>query len=220
MRKRQTIEALDKMMHDINDSGLPFGGKVVVFGSDFRQVLLVVPKATKEETINASLVNSYLWPMLEKIRLNENMRARLDPLFCEYLLRIGDGTEKSNGDKKIKLSTIMIIPYENENTSIHALINVVFPSIYDYSNNLDFMINRAILTPTNDCVDEINALFIQQFPGDAIKYFNFDETLDKSKQSLQEDFLNILISNGLPPHELISKPCYPIMLLRNINPSE
>ncbi|KAK2663856.1 hypothetical protein Ddye_002430 [Dipteronia dyeriana] len=220
MCKRLTIDALDKMIQDINDSELSFGGKVVVFGGDLRQVLPVVPKATKEETINASLVNSYLWPILEKIRLNENMIVKLDSLFCEYLLRIGDGTEKNNGDKKIKLPTVMTIPYENENTSIYALINVVFPNIYDYSNNLDFMINRAILTPTNDCVDEIDSLLIQQFPNDTIKYFSFDETLEKSEQSLQEDFLNMLIPNGLPPHELILKPGCPIMLLRNINPSE
>lgn len=39
---------------------LPFGGKVVVFGGDFCQVLHVVPKATKQEKIDASLVKSYL----------------------------------------------------------------------------------------------------------------------------------------------------------------
>jgi len=37
------VEALDKNLRDIMDRPeLPFGGKTVVFGGDFRQVLSVV----------------------------------------------------------------------------------------------------------------------------------------------------------------------------------
>ncbi|XP_062075875.1 uncharacterized protein LOC133780004 [Humulus lupulus] len=36
MTRKQYIEALDKMLRDINDSDVAFGGKVVVFGGDFR----------------------------------------------------------------------------------------------------------------------------------------------------------------------------------------
>jgi ATP-dependent DNA helicase PIF1 len=43
MTKRQVIEALDNNMCDImGQLGLPFGGKTIVFGGDFRQVLPVV----------------------------------------------------------------------------------------------------------------------------------------------------------------------------------
>ena len=94
MINKQAIEALDLMLQDINDSNLPFGGKVMVFGGDFRQVLPVISKARKEEIINTSLVMSHLWPLLIKIKLTENMRSRLDPTFAKYLLRIGDGQEE------------------------------------------------------------------------------------------------------------------------------
>ncbi|XP_060962063.1 uncharacterized protein LOC133032209 [Cannabis sativa] len=66
MTRKQHIEALDKMLQDINDTTLPFGGKVIVFGGDFRQVLPVVQKGTRQEQINSSLVYSYLWPTLTK----------------------------------------------------------------------------------------------------------------------------------------------------------
>ncbi|XP_062113696.1 uncharacterized protein LOC133824737 [Humulus lupulus] len=66
MTRKQHIEALDKMLRDINDSDVAFGGKVVVFGGDFRQVLLVVRKGTRQEQVNSSLVHSYLWPTLTK----------------------------------------------------------------------------------------------------------------------------------------------------------
>ena len=75
------------------DIDKPFGGKVMVFGGDFRQVLPVVPKSTRAEIVNASLVKSYLWPLMEKIQFTRNMRARTDPTFSEFLLRVGNGDE-------------------------------------------------------------------------------------------------------------------------------
>jgi ATP-dependent DNA helicase PIF1 len=40
MTKRQNVEALDNSLRDImGRSHLPFGGKTVVLGGDFRQVL-------------------------------------------------------------------------------------------------------------------------------------------------------------------------------------
>ena len=39
-------------------------------------------------------------------------------------------------------------------------------NINDYPRNLHLMINRAILTPKNDCVDEIHNLLIRKFPGE------------------------------------------------------
>jgi ATP-dependent DNA helicase PIF1 len=103
MAKKQTIEALDQMLQNINESDLPFGGKVVVFGGDFRQVLPIVPKATRHEQIHASLVTSYLWPILQKIKLTENMRTKLDPMFLEYVLQVGNGTKLVTIDNKIKI---------------------------------------------------------------------------------------------------------------------
>jgi ATP-dependent DNA helicase PIF1 len=43
MTKRQAVEALNNSLHDIMVRPiLPFGGKTIVFGGDFRQVLPVV----------------------------------------------------------------------------------------------------------------------------------------------------------------------------------
>ena len=56
MVNKQAIEALNEILQDINNNNLLFGGKVIVFGGDFRQVIPVVPRAEKEKIINASLV--------------------------------------------------------------------------------------------------------------------------------------------------------------------
>lgn len=74
------------MLGDINDRNILFAGKVILLGGDFRQVLSIVPRETREEIINARLLKSYLWPKFTKIRLTKNIRAELDPLISEYLL--------------------------------------------------------------------------------------------------------------------------------------
>ena len=48
MTKRKAVEALDRSMRDIMDiPNLPFGGKTILFGGDFRQTLPIVIKGTR-----------------------------------------------------------------------------------------------------------------------------------------------------------------------------
>jgi hypothetical protein len=62
MTKRQAVEALNYSMRDImGRKDLPFGGKTVVFGGDFRQVLPVVRKGSRAQIVSATLRKSYLW---------------------------------------------------------------------------------------------------------------------------------------------------------------
>ena len=81
------------------------------------------------------------------------------------------------------------------------------------------MVNRVILTPKNSHVDEINNLMIDRFPGERVLYYSFDEPLEKTAYTVQEDFFNFLTPSGVPPHELVLKLNCPVMLLRNINPA-
>ena len=56
MTKRQNVEALDNSLWDImGRSDLPFGGKTVVLGGDFRQLLPVVRKGSRAQIVCASL---------------------------------------------------------------------------------------------------------------------------------------------------------------------
>ncbi|XP_074282556.1 uncharacterized protein LOC141607096 [Silene latifolia] len=51
MAKRENIEAVNMLFQDVCNSSELFGGKVIVFGGDFRQVLPVLPRRTKEEAM-------------------------------------------------------------------------------------------------------------------------------------------------------------------------
>jgi ATP-dependent DNA helicase PIF1 len=79
MAKRQSVETLDRSLQDIMGSEIPFGGKVMVFGGDFMQVLPVVPRGTRAQITDATLLRSYIWKDVRKICLTRNMRVQSDP---------------------------------------------------------------------------------------------------------------------------------------------
>jgi hypothetical protein len=127
MTKRQAVEALDRSMRDIMDrQDLPFGGKTVVFGGDFRQVLPVVRKGTRAQIVNASLSRSELWKCMTQLKLVCNMRAQNDPGFAEYLLRIGNGTEKTNENGEILLPTSICVPNKTGDNGLDRLIDHIY----------------------------------------------------------------------------------------------
>ncbi|XP_074306094.1 uncharacterized protein LOC141641323 [Silene latifolia] len=58
MAKKENVEALDLLLRDLCNPKIVFGGKIIVFGGDFRQVMPVVPHKPQREAVDASLVNS------------------------------------------------------------------------------------------------------------------------------------------------------------------
>nr|XP_033511796.1 ATP-dependent DNA helicase pfh1-like [Nicotiana tomentosiformis] len=88
MANKRMLEVFDLLLKDLMNTKVLFGGKVVVLGGDFRQTLPVVRNGNKEDFINESLLYSRIWNELEKLQLSENMRAKTDPAFCDYLMRI------------------------------------------------------------------------------------------------------------------------------------
>ncbi|XP_052625735.1 uncharacterized protein LOC128132801 [Lactuca sativa] len=220
MAKRSAVEALDDLLRDLMDSTEIFGGKVVVLGGDFRQTLPVVRKGTRSETIAACLTNSPLWRSLSQLRLEENMRALLDPMFTDFLLRIGDGKENSDDNDLVSIPSQMLVENNDNIDGLNVLIKHVYPNLSVNSLHNPLNLNRAILTTKNIFVDEINDILIKKFPGEEVEYNSFDETLDPNDQAHYEDLLHSLTPNGMPPHKLILKHKTPIILLRNMNPTE
>lgn len=81
----------------------------MIFGGNFREVLSVIPKATKVETVDASLVRSYLWPLMKKIHLTTNMKAITDSNFSNSLLKVGNDEESTIQDNLILLPQQMVV---------------------------------------------------------------------------------------------------------------
>ncbi|XP_022019618.1 uncharacterized protein LOC110919663 [Helianthus annuus] len=73
MVHKHAFEALDRTMKDVlsvfdsRNSELPFGGKAIVFGGDFRQILPVVQNGSRQDIVNASLCSSHIWSHCKEI---------------------------------------------------------------------------------------------------------------------------------------------------------
>jgi hypothetical protein len=107
-----------------------FGGLPVVLGGDFRQILPVIPGASRPEVVDAALCSSPLWPHVKVLALKENMRlqsaglsdgerASLDE-FAKWVVAVGDGsvpTEKRAGESEsiwIRLPSRFLIQAEGD----------------------------------------------------------------------------------------------------------
>jgi ATP-dependent DNA helicase PIF1 len=205
MTKRQSIETLDRSLQDVMGCELPFGGKVMVFGGDFKQVLPIIPRGNMAQIMDATLLRSYIWKDVQKICLTRNMRAQSDPWFSDYLLKIGNGTEVTFAGDYVRLPKDIVIQYHDEH-SIDHLIDCVFPDLNKNASSTQYMC--GILCMRNDYVDEINERMIDKYLDKAMVFYNFDSV----------DFLNSVTPNGLLLHELRIKINCPLILLYNLDP--
>ncbi|KAK1407276.1 hypothetical protein QVD17_38890 [Tagetes erecta] len=240
MMHKHGFEALDKTLKDImsidddvNNSKLPFGGKTIVFGGDFRQILPVVPNGSRQDIVGASLCSSYIWRTCKVLTLTKNMRLTVGSetnnieetkLFAQWLLDLGEGKLGGSNDGEAKLDIPEDLLITDEVDPISSLIEFVYPSILDNVNNPNFFQERTILAPTNEVVQEINDHLLSMFPGEEKEYLSSDslcqsdyvhDTVDHELYS--PDVLNGLKLSGVPNHKLVLKVGVPIMLLRNID---
>ncbi|XP_035832573.1 ATP-dependent DNA helicase PIF1-like [Helianthus annuus] len=239
MVHKHGFEALDRSLKDLfrsvsgASSELPFGGKVIVFGEDFRQILPVVPGGSRQQIVNASLSSSYLWRTCKVLKLTKNLRLSTsnDPseiqkttIFANWLLDIGEGNVggMNNGDANLQIPEDLLIKHSSD--PISELIEFVYPSLIYHFNEQNYFHQRAILAPTNDVVQEINDRLLSVFPGVEKEYLSSDsicptemvnENLDDRLCS--PDILNGIKASGLPNHRLVLKVGVPVMLLRNID---
>ena len=54
----EVFDAIDRLLRDLMSNDVPFGGKVIVLGGDFRQILPVVKKGTPTEIIEKCVLHS------------------------------------------------------------------------------------------------------------------------------------------------------------------
>jgi len=137
MMHRQAFEAVDQTLRDLmqlDDAKATekiFGGKIVVLGGDFRQILPVVPKGGREDIVSASLLRSHLWQHVTILRLHINMQvmatnSKEQQKFARWVLNVGDGSlpaivEEEGVDlDRIKIPSHMRLPAED--CSLRGLI--------------------------------------------------------------------------------------------------
>ena len=63
------------------------------------------------------------------------------------------------------------------------------------------MVERVIITPTNDDVQKLNDIIINQFSGEH-NLLSFDEVEGDTHNLYQHEFLNSIVQGSIPPHIL------------------
>jgi len=224
MQHRHGPEALDRTLQDIFGNSKPFGGITVIFGGDFQQILPVIPKGKKEDVINATLQRSQLWRNIGILHLTQNMRlsqSQEDQDYAKWLKDVGHGHGLS--DKGTIGFPADMRCHERED-----LISFVYPQLHPTSQlpSPDFFLDRMILAPRNADVADINSAVLQQMPGEEQTYYSADRVIRETgvdgshEQPIPVEFLRAITGSGLPPGELTVKVGCPLILLRNLAPSQ
>ncbi len=151
MQHRHCVEAVNRMLKDIRDSTLPFGGITTVFGGDFQQILPVIPKGTMADIIQACIQRSSLWQNVQILHLKENMRlgqTAADREYASWLQSVGQGLNTAPD------GSIQLPPHMRCGNTVQSLIDAVYPGIRDPAAHLPrYFMDRTILCGRNDDVD-------------------------------------------------------------------
>src|SRR6201999_3091009 len=73
MQHRHLHEAVDRSFQDICSDNRLFGGIPIVFGGDFQQILPVIERGSRAQTVGACMQHSLLWHSIKVLLLIQNM---------------------------------------------------------------------------------------------------------------------------------------------------
>jgi hypothetical protein len=223
MLHRFILEALDRSLRDLLDKpDIPFGGITILLGGDFRQTLPIVFHGSREQIVGAAFCRSRLWPNLHIFHLRTNMRLGQDPdsdAFAQWLLEIGAGRGAA-ADGTISLPQHMRCDNNTSRSLIDALYSTLLQPGHQDPLPDSYFLDRTILSAKNADVDNINSSILESFPGDKATFISADSVVKGEYDYIPHKFLHILIPSGFPLHKLELKKGVPLMLLRNLDPSQ
>ncbi|XP_019177489.1 PREDICTED: uncharacterized protein LOC109172686 [Ipomoea nil] len=127
MMHKHCFESLDRTMRDLlrfvdtHSSTKTFGGKTVVLGGDFCQILPVVPKGTRQDIVSSAINSSYLWDSYKVLRLTKNLTLSSVPNggnrqalqeFADWIATIDDGKMggRNDGYAEVEIPKHMLLP--------------------------------------------------------------------------------------------------------------
>ncbi|XP_012846845.1 PREDICTED: uncharacterized protein LOC105966812 [Erythranthe guttata] len=209
-----------------------FGGKVVVLGGDFRQILPVVLKASRQDIVYATINSSPLWNLCCVMKLNKNMRlqscsspSNVDEIkeFGDWILKDGneDDGKQNDGEASIEISDDMLIGDSED--PFRDLLEFIYPDLLSNMYDPDYFQGRAILAPTNECVESVNDHLMSLIPREEKVYLSSDsmcrdeQTMEDNAGIYSTEFLNTIRCSGLRSHALKFKVGAPVMLIKNID---
>jgi ATP-dependent DNA helicase PIF1 len=183
MMHKHCFAAIDRSLRELTGVDKPFGGKVVVFGGDFRQTLPVVRHGQPADCVDTCLRRWDSWGWFKVLKLTENVRVRnamtiggsnAEALrkYDAWLQQLSDGTLPTHpregeaphvSDQAVLIPQEMVLP---EDTSVEELIRTAYGDDSGVFSSTDpkFLVSHTILSPRNKDVDEVNLAALKSFP--------------------------------------------------------
>ncbi|XP_042022836.1 ATP-dependent DNA helicase pif1-like [Salvia splendens] len=189
MIHKHCVQAVDRTFRDIMrvcnelSTDKPFGGKTVVFGGDFRQILTVVPKGSRQDVVNAAINSSYLWRNCTVLRLTKNMRllsvASSDEVsrlkeFSSWVASIGDGVVGGPNDGEVTIDLPSDIVLSNSGDPLRTIVSTIYPSYMNHEELSNCLHDRAILAHTLEVVDGVNQFMMTLNQSQGRVYLSYD----------------------------------------------
>ncbi|GJT78412.1 ATP-dependent DNA helicase PIF1-like protein [Tanacetum coccineum] len=214
MMHKHYFEALDRSLRDIIGSTNPkakemlFGGKVIIFGGDFRRILPIIPGGTRQDVVHTSLNSSYIWDDYTVLKLTTNMRLREGSdksniaeikEFGDWILKMGNGRLGGPNDGEATVDILDDIIISDNVDPIASLIEFINPSLLDNLQDTTFFQERAILAPTHEVVGVINDRLLSQIPGEDVVYYSSDSICESEgvDNTYTESLYSPEVLNGL-----------------------
>ena len=233
MANKSVLHWINRQLQDIMGNRELFGGKVLLLCGDFQQLPAVVPRGTPQSVINSSIKRSPLFQYAVPLTLvrNERLRRQLRDgnlttaqmaqlkWFNKWLSNIGSDNVPHFEDfhrQAVQIPSSLLSRHKN----LSSLIDSMYGNVNNEGDNAAYFQERAILTPKNDAVREINDACLAKLDEThaTCTYESTDSVgLDDTSALFTQEFLNSRDFNGIPRHRLTLKTNVPIMLLRNID---
>nr|XP_009630317.1 uncharacterized protein LOC104120280 [Nicotiana tomentosiformis] len=172
MMHKYCFEDLDQTLRDIlrfkDPSNLDrsFGGKTIILGGAFRQILLVISKGIRQEIVETTRYSSYLWPHCQ---------------FSDWILAISDGNIGCSIDDIEKVEIPDDILIHNCDDPISGIVQSTYSDFLRYFTDIKYLQERAILVPTLEMVESVNDYMVSLNNSQDKSYLSSDTICMYSK---------------------------------------
>ncbi|XP_074373764.1 uncharacterized protein LOC141714126 [Apium graveolens] len=133
--------------------------------------------------------------------------------FSNWVLDIGNGKLSNLNSDSPECDADIEIPEEflvhADTDPIDEIIQVTYPNLFENFRPSRYLKGRAILTPTNAVVDDINTRVLDKLPGKTYTCLSTNAIIDPPsgddnvEASISVKYLNSLNMSGIPKHNLI-----------------
>ncbi|XP_071699780.1 uncharacterized protein [Rutidosis leptorrhynchoides] len=204
MNDKRCFEALDRSLRDIlGNTEEYFGGKPVILGGDFKQMLPIQTKGGKSAILGACITTSHFWQRFKVFILAKNMRLLRPGLtpsmrvknaeFSKWLLRVENG-EIGVPDIEDPLNSCWVqIPDQfcipDDENGLANLISFIYPRESLQNPSAVNLQQKAIVCPKNDAADMINTLIFDMVDGPVTTYCSYDTATPHGNDSGEAELL-------------------------------